>query len=194
MSNPSGLITVLTDTREQRAWSLDPARFVMERATLRTGDYTVKGLEDQLCIERKAIGDFVGTVIGDWIRFRKELYRLASFDFALIVVEADLGDVYAHRYESDANPESIIGRANAIFLDHGIQVAWWGARSHCVSMVENFLSMAMKKLGGSTGASRGNAREESWVSPTMKIESSPSGSGSPSRTSRNNGSKTASIL
>lgn len=191
MANPSGLITVLTDTREQRPWSLDPTRFVTERATLQTGDYTVKGLEDRLCIERKGLGDFVGTVISDWIRFRKELYRLASFDFALIVVEADLGDVYAHRYESDANPESVVGRANAIFLDHGIQVAWWGSRSHCVSMTENFLAMAVKKLGGLVAAN-GTGGEESWGSPTVKIESSPSGSVSPSRTSRNNGSRTVS--
>lgn len=140
-------ITVIADTREQRPWSLDPTRFAVERGTLQTGDYTVRGLESQLRVERKSLGDFVGTVIGDWIRFRKELNRLSFFDVALIVVEADLSDVFAKRYESDASPESVIGRANGIFLDHGVQVAWWGSRSGCVSMVENFLTLAVKKLG-----------------------------------------------
>ena len=142
------LITVIQDTREQRPFAFDPLRFAVEVGTLLTGDYTVKGLEQRLRIERKQLGDFVGTVIGDWIRFRKELNRLAYFDVALIVVEADVQDVLAHQYESDAKPESVIGRANGIFLDHGIQVAWWGKRSNCVAMVENFLTLAWKKLGG----------------------------------------------
>lgn len=142
------MIPILIDTREQRPWSLDPSRFATSRATLRTGDYTIAGLEDRFVVERKSLGDFVGTVIGDWIRFRKELYRLAAFDFAVIVVEADTADVFAHRYESEANPESVIGRANAIYLDHGVPVLWWGSRlGGCVHMAENLFAMAAKKLG-----------------------------------------------
>lgn len=145
--NKNELIHVLADTREQKMWSLDPSRFLTERATLRTGDYTIAGLEDRFVVERKNLGDFVGTVIGDWIRFRKELYRLAAFDFAAVVVEADLAEVFAHRYESEANPESVIGRANAIYLDHGIPVFWWGSRlGGCVHMAENLFAMAAKKL------------------------------------------------
>lgn len=152
------MITVLTDTREQRPWSLDPSRFRTERTTLRTGDYTIAGLEDRFAIERKSLGDFVGTVIGDWIRFRKELYRLAAFDFAAVVVEADLADVFAHRYESEANPESVIGRANAIYLDHGVPVWWWGSRlGGCVHMAENLFAMAAKKLGATTPCMQPNS-------------------------------------
>ena len=141
-------IPVVFDTREQKPWAFDPTRFSMSRETLRPGDYTVRGMEDELRIERKSLGDFVGTVIGDWMRFRKSLNRLAYYDVSLIVVEADLEDVFARRYESDALPESIIGRANGIFLDHGIQVAWWGNRTACVTMVENFLTLAVKKIRG----------------------------------------------
>jgi len=181
----AGPITVLVDTREQKKWSLDPSRFVMERATLRTGDYTVKGLEDQFILERKSLGDAVGTFISDWLRFRRELYRLAAFNFAAIIVEADVEDVLAHRYESDANPMSVIGRAHACYLDHGVPVFFWGNKSGCVTMVESLIAIAVKKLGISDG-------EESWASPTVKIESSPSGNASPSRNSLNNGSLTGS--
>lgn len=144
------LIPVICDTREQRPWALDPTRFAVEAKALHAGDYSLKGLEAQVRVERKSLGDFVGTVIGDWIRFRKELIRLAYFDVALVVVEADIGDVLAKRYESEAAPESVIGRANGIFLDHGIQVAWWGGRSNCVAMVENFLALTWKKHGGAS--------------------------------------------
>lgn len=129
------------------AESLDPTRFVTRPATLRTGDYTIAGLEDRFVLERKSIGDFVSTVIGNWLRFRKELYRLAAFDFAAIVVEADVEDVLAKRYESDANPMSVIGRAHECFLDHGVPVMFWGNKSGCVTMVERLLIQAAKKLG-----------------------------------------------
>ena len=141
-------IPVLIDTREQRPWEFDCETFTTERAALRTGDYTIAGLEDRVVIERKSLGDFVQTVIQDWIRFRKELYRLAGFDYAAIVVEADIADVFNHAYESDAQPASVIGRVNAIYFDHGIPVFFWGPRPVCTAMVERFLVMASKKLGG----------------------------------------------
>lgn len=143
------LITVLTDTREQKPWSLDPSRFTTQRTKLRTGDYTIAGIEDQFVVERKSLGDAVGTFISDWTRFVKELKRLAEFDSPAIVVEADLSDVFAHRYESDASPDSVIGRANAIWFDYGVPVFWFGSRLvSCVHMVENLFAMAAKKKFG----------------------------------------------
>jgi ERCC4-type nuclease len=141
-------IPVLIDTRERTPWAFDTDLFVTERATLRTGDYSIRGLEDRIALERKNLGDLVGSVIQDWTRFRKELYRLAAFDVAAIVVEADLADVMNHRYESEAQPASVIGRVNGIFLDHGVPVYFWGPRQCCQTMVERFLQLAFKKLGG----------------------------------------------
>lgn len=145
---PAKPVPVVVDTREQRPWDLSAAFFEVEVATLRTGDYTVRGLEDRLALERKSLGDFVQTVTRDWLRFRKELYRLAGFDVAAVVVEADVADVLAHRYESDADPAAVLGRANGILLDHGVPVLWWGPRAACVPMAERFLLLAAKKLGG----------------------------------------------
>jgi DNA excision repair protein ERCC-4 len=142
-----GRIPILVDSREQRPWELDAATFDAATATLATGDYTIAGVQDRFVIERKSLGDFVSTVIHDWLRFRKEVYRLASFDVAAIVVEADLGDVIGKRYESDAKPEAVLGRANGIFLDHGVPVLFWGPRPVCITMVERFLLLAAKKLG-----------------------------------------------
>lgn len=141
-------IPVVVDNREKREWEFAPEFFTTERATLRTGDYTVRGLEDVLCLERKNLGDAVQTFIHDWTRFRKALYRLAAFDCAAIIVEADISDVLEHRYESEASPQSVIGRAHSIFLDHGLPVLWWGRKANCKVMVESFLIQAVKKLGG----------------------------------------------
>lgn len=143
---------MVVDSREQRPWSLP---YPTVTKGLPAGDYSIVGLETEVAIERKSLGDMVGTVIHDWLRFRKELNRLSGYTLAAVVVEATIEDVIAHRYESDANPESVLGRANAIFVDHGIPVLWWGSRAAAVHMAARLLHMAWKRWGG--GCNRGNS-------------------------------------
>jgi len=140
-------LPILIDTREQRPWTFTPERFTVARATLAEGDYSLAGFEGRIALERKSLGDFVGTVIGDWLRFRKELIRLSGYDVAAVVVEANVEDVKQHKYESAANPDSVLGRAHGIYLDHGIPVYFWGPRTVCEPMVWQFFSLAAKKVG-----------------------------------------------
>lgn len=138
-------LTIIADTREQKPFSFDADRFDTVRGKLDTGDYTLAGFETRIAIERKSLGDLVGTVINDWLRFRKELYRLAAFDLAVIVVEADLTDVLAHRYESGAAPLSILGRCHSCLIDHGVPVVFAGPRPSCEIYVEGLLSQYARK-------------------------------------------------
>lgn len=75
--------TVLVDSREQAPWTFQG--IVIERrlwsvrtrrATLATGDYTIEGCEDRLCIERKSAADLVGSVTVGNARFRREHERM----------------------------------------------------------------------------------------------------------------------
>lgn len=141
------MIQIICDTREQRPFSFDPTKFTVTRGTLATGDYSIAGLETVVTVERKSLGDLVSTLIHDWLRARKEFIRMSGFEVAAIVVEADMSDIIAKRYESDASPSSVIGRMNAIFLDHGIPVFLWGAQPKCMAPVESFFALAAKKLG-----------------------------------------------
>lgn len=138
---------MLVDSREQKPWSFDERQVRIEVATLQEGDYTVAGLKGRVVIERKSLGDAVQTVIHNWLRFRKELNRLSGYDMALIVVEADIGMVYRHEYESEASPASVLGRVNGIMLDHSIPVVFWGDRELAANMAHRFLLMASKKFG-----------------------------------------------
>lgn len=142
--NVNGL-TVVIDTREQLPWTLC---FPSVSRKLPAGDYSLVGLEDRIAIERKSLGDFINTVIHDWIRFRKELNRLSGYEMACIVVEGNVQDVIDRRYESEANPQSILGRTHSIFVDHGIPVFWWGPRSAAVHLAERLLHIAWKRWGG----------------------------------------------
>lgn len=82
-------LVIITDSREQR--ELDFSRFkgvATVRKGLKTGDYSISGLEDKWICERKSIPDLVGTIGGSGhTRFLRELDRMRSFDAKYILVE-----------------------------------------------------------------------------------------------------------
>lgn len=82
---------IIVDTREQRPYTFScitppPA---MEFATLGAGDYSLKGFESQITIERKSLIDAYGTFGRGRQRFQRELERMISFRFAAVIIEAD---------------------------------------------------------------------------------------------------------
>lgn len=91
--------TVIVDSREQAPWSFQgmrsdahkeyrPLVVFNERQGLPTGDYSMKGFEDQITIERKSLADAFSTFTVDRDRFTRELERMKSFRYAAVVIEA----------------------------------------------------------------------------------------------------------
>lgn len=145
---PHDKLEILVDSREKIPWTFCEKNFRTTKATLRSGDYSLPGLEHLVALERKGLGDFVDTVIRDWLRFRKELVRLSGYDVAAIVVEANLSQIVNHQYESEAEPASVLGRMDAIFIDHGIPVFLWGDRVLASQKAAQFLKLAWRRLHG----------------------------------------------
>lgn len=150
--------TIVVDTREQAPWTPRIRRegrcvlLPVVRRALVAGDYTIEGYEQEIAIERKSLEDWVGTMFGkarradgseepSWDRFRRELGRaLAGVEakgdepaapplqrFA-VIVEGSRADVHAHRYRSQVHPNSVIGRSDSVFTDHGVPVIFAGSR------------------------------------------------------------------
>ena len=141
-------ITIVIDTREQKPWTFSSTEFGIVRRGLPTGDYSLAGFEDQIAVERKSLGDLVGTLITDWIRFRKELYRMAGMDSAVIIAECNLSDIQDKLYDSDANPEAVIARCAGCYVDHGIPVVFCGDALRAGRYVERFFRLWWKRMGG----------------------------------------------
>jgi DNA excision repair protein ERCC-4 len=129
---------IVVDTREQTPWEFAPD-VPVTRATLTAGDYAPQGSETRCAIERKTLGDFVACVTWQRERFVRELEKLRSYDFACIIVEAAVADVFAHRYESKAHPNSVIGSALAFAVDYRTAVYWAGERRHAADMAYRLL-------------------------------------------------------
>jgi hypothetical protein len=87
---------IVRDTREQQGWTFPANQFCAGtiEGTLKTGDYTLEGLEDLLVVERKgSTAEVAQNVFQD--RFLRELDRLDAFRLAFIVCEFTLEDVQA---------------------------------------------------------------------------------------------------
>jgi DNA excision repair protein ERCC-4 len=143
----AGTATIIIDTREQEGYSFDPRLAATVRRALPAGDYSVAGLEDTVAVERKAVDDFVSTVIHSRERFRNELRKLEGYRAACVVVEAGVLDVLLHRYRGDAHPNAVLGSALSIILDFRIPVFFCSNRQAACQFVQAYLLAAHARWG-----------------------------------------------
>lgn len=86
---------VVKDSKEQLGWVFED----MTVANLKTGDYTLAGLEKELSIERKgSVGEFSKNICEE--RFTKELIRLNDFKHPFLILEFTMNDIYSFPYGS----------------------------------------------------------------------------------------------
>jgi len=104
---PPQAVVALQDSREQLPLDLAPLR--VEVATLPTGDYSVRGLEHVVAIERKSLGDLLSCVGQERERFDREVQRLLGFPTRALVVEASWADLEAGQWRSQITPAQAIG-------------------------------------------------------------------------------------
>lgn len=129
---------ILIDTREQTPWSFSEA-VETRTATLATGDYSLAGFEDDVVIERKTLGDLLGSITHERERFVRELRRMRSARLAVLIVEASWGDVIGRRYAADVHPNAVMGSLAAFAVKHGVNVVMAGDRETAAVIAERML-------------------------------------------------------
>ena len=88
--------------------TIKPDPPLTERAHLKTGDYSIKGLEDKITIERKTLTDLFGSTGNGRKRLEAEFQRMQSFDYAAIVVESSLAGIFTNPpARSKMSPKSV---------------------------------------------------------------------------------------
>lgn len=94
---------VIKDTREKDGWFFSEWDKCtgMEVKTLHTGDYTLEGFEDVVCIERKASVSEIALNLGKKkSAFNAEMERMKDYAFSFIICEFDMDDVLKYPYGS----------------------------------------------------------------------------------------------
>jgi ERCC4-type nuclease len=100
-------VTAVIDTREQRPLDLAPLR--VEAGALTTGDYSVRGLETIIAVERKSLSDLLACIGQERERFDREVLRLLAYPCRAIVVEATWGDLEQGEWRSQVTPSAAVG-------------------------------------------------------------------------------------
>ena len=87
--------SIIRDTREKEGWDFNfHTSCAIESRGLKTGDYTLEGLEEILCIERKATTGELSMNLGkNRKRFEAELERMKEFRWAYILCEFAIDDL-----------------------------------------------------------------------------------------------------
>ena len=99
MADEEARFTVVKDTREQQGWNFHAGKACagMEVGTLKTGDYSLRGMETLLTIERKgSVEEFAGNVTQ--ARFERELERMRDYPHAFLVLEFTMDDLLKFPY------------------------------------------------------------------------------------------------
>lgn len=90
---------IIRDTREQLPYSFHGLKTDADKGNkplliqtidrhLKTGDYSIDGLESQVTVERKSLSDLYGTLTHGRAAFIRELERMQEMEFSAVVVEA----------------------------------------------------------------------------------------------------------
>ena len=109
--DPANVIAIV-DSREQNALNLEPLTSVT--STLPTGDYSIRGLEHVVAIERKSLDDLVGCVGRDRERFDREVQRLLAYPVRILVVESSWDAIESHepinpQWRGKVTREAVLG-------------------------------------------------------------------------------------
>ena len=93
---------VIKDTRERDGWYFKESNYCqgMVDKKLDTGDYSVEGLEDVLCIERKgSVSELANNIVDK--RFDRELERMRDFKYKFLILEFGIKDIMSFPPGSD---------------------------------------------------------------------------------------------
>jgi ERCC4-type nuclease len=135
-------ITVIVDSREQCPLDLSPLR--TETGTLATGDYSIKGLEQIVAIERKSLADLVACVGVERERFDREVQRLLAYPVRALVVSATWHDLEAGQWRSNVTASAATGSLLG-WIAAGLPVVMAGNHERAGRFVSRMLYIAARR-------------------------------------------------
>jgi ERCC4-type nuclease len=136
---------IAVDSREQA-----PLKFTRLQAvtwSLFTGDYSIKGLEDQFAIERKSIDDLVNCCLSsNRTRFERELCRLRGYRFKRLLVIGSREDIEVGHYHSRVAPKAVLATLAAFEVRYDLPVVFAETPESAALQVERWVFWFAREL------------------------------------------------
>lgn len=152
---------VCVDSREQAGWHFNGVTRrvsssgpnlplivpLLTNVTLKSGDYSIRGLESRITIERKSRGDWFSSISAERERFEREMQRLSEFDYAAVVVEADWRGLDEHQTRVPIS--ACVGTVAAWSIRYGVHFWFLPSRREAevftLRLLEKFWEHAERK-------------------------------------------------
>lgn len=140
------LPTIVIDTRERDPFNYkrgkSVAGVVVEK--LDHGDYSIKGYEHLISIERKAsVDELSGNLGKNRARFMREMERMQSARRGYIVVEDHWSSIFKRGY-SRMHPNALFESIMALSVKYGVSVIFAGTRKQAHKITRSLLLKAFK--------------------------------------------------
>jgi hypothetical protein len=143
---------IIIDSRENTPWSFEDIRNSKSRGRrkivvpvetnhLKSGDYSIGGLEDQVAIERKSKADLFGTLGGGRERFVRELERLNAMKWACVIVESEWSGVLLEPPTHSNLPPYSVYQSVKAFQQRYPNVHWSFMPHRRMAMLDCFWSL-----------------------------------------------------
>jgi len=137
---PEDLVAII-DTREQAPLDLSPFSTVTDG--LDTGDYSIRGLEHVVAVERKSLADLVACCGRERDRFERELLRLLAYPVRALVVEASWADVERGDWIGKVTPKVVLSSVLS-WVSQGIPIVLASDRAGAEKAVKGLLWFGAK--------------------------------------------------
>lgn len=109
-----------------------------EVAGLYTGDYSIKGLEHLVAVERKSLDDILGCIGSNRERFEREMQRILGYPHRLLIIESTWKTIEDGAYRSRVKTQSAKGSLLG-WMSKGIPVHFAGSHAEAGRTVAQFL-------------------------------------------------------
>lgn len=131
---------IVYDTREQLPYTFSDLGInsLKQCLGISGADYSVKGFENKIRIERKSQSDFYGSIGKDRKRFEKTIKFLSTLEFAGLLIECTEEELLCPEITySNISANSIYGTIVSFQVKYGIHV-YCGNRDQCRQRLINW--------------------------------------------------------
>lgn len=105
---------------------------------LKTGDYSIEGLESEISVERKSLTDWYRTLGQERDRFKREIQRLSMMQDATVMIEASWPEILFHPPDFARLHPKAIHRTVIAWRRRYPTVHWWPAGDRRLAEITTF--------------------------------------------------------
>ena len=150
------MFIIIRDTRERVGyWEFSEAVCdgLIER-TLKTGDYSIDGMEDKICIERKkSVSELALNVTSD--AFQREIIRIEQYPHRFLILEFGIDDIKQYPIGSNIPKKAwdkvkvkgryILKVLSDIQVNRGIHVIYAGSKNNAIQIAATLMHRVYAK-------------------------------------------------